>query len=147
MKSLTLLRKDAGEAPDFRFCKGIPAMTRSVIAALLLFGCLMPVAGHSEVMKEDSAAMETSQSSAYRNRLPNNYGKLGLSDEQREQIYGIQADYRTRITALLDEVEELRNQQTLEIQEVLTSSQRDDLQAFIKEAQAKRAARKAASKS
>jgi len=118
-------------------------MKQSLIAPLILATCLLPLTSFGQEMKTSS--MTEGATSTYRNRLPNNYGKLGLSDEQRERIYGIQAQYRVRIADLLDELEELRNQQTLEIQEVLTPNQKDELQVILKEAQARRASRRRAS--
>lgn len=76
------------------------------------------------------------------NRLPNNYGKLGLNDEQRQKIYAIQADYRSRIDSLISELEDLRNQEILEIQGTLTSAQQTELMRLLEESRKKRESRK-----
>lgn len=109
----------------------------SLVAVVLLF--VISPAIHSQEMKP--AKTEESETKSGQ-RLPNNYGKLGLSDEQRQKIYGIQAGYRQRIESLLQELEDLRNQETLEIQSTLTSAQQAELLKLLEEARKKREARK-----
>lgn len=79
-------------------------------------------------------------------RLPNNYGKIGLSNSQKDKIYGIQADYRTRIQALLRELEDLRTQQSLDIQSVLNEDQKKELNTILENSRKKRAAARAKKK-
>ena len=45
---------------------------------------------------------------APRGRLPNYYGKLDLSGEQRDKIYGVQANYNGQIEALERQIAELK---------------------------------------
>lgn len=71
-------------------------------------------------------------------RLPNNYGKIGLSEEQKQKIYDIRADYRSRIEQLQRELEDLRSQEALEIQTALTPQQREQLQQLLEESRKKR---------
>lgn len=75
-------------------------------------------------------------------RLPNNYGKLGLTDAQKEKIYSIQAGYADRIEELMQQIEELRTKRDGEIAAVLTAEQRDRLSALKEEAARKAASRK-----
>lgn len=72
------------------------------------------------------------------NRLPNNFGKLGLSNAQRERIYAVQAAYRAKINLLLQELEDLRSQESLEIQSVLTPEQQAELQQLYEQSQQQR---------
>jgi Spy/CpxP family protein refolding chaperone len=81
---------------------------------------------------------------ATRGRLPNHYGGLGLTDAQRERIYEIQRAYRARLVELQEQLEDLRQQQTLEIQEVLTPVQKQGLVQALKHAAERRAAKKKA---
>ena len=70
-------------------------------------------------------------------RPPAQYGKLGLSTEQRTKIYGIQADYKKQIADLQKQIDALKGKQTSDIQGVLTTDQKkklDELQAAAKKA-------------
>jgi Spy/CpxP family protein refolding chaperone len=78
------------------------------------------------------------ENSRPRGRLPNHFGKLGITDEQRERIYGIQADYDGRIDALLAQIEELVADRDNEIDTVLTDGQRARLRELRAEARNKR---------
>jgi len=73
-----------------------------------------------------------------RGRVPNHYGKLGLSPKQKETIYGIQAKYDQQIDALEKQIEELEAEEDQEIEDVLTDVQRARLQEILKEVEARR---------
>jgi hypothetical protein len=79
-----------------------------------------------------------------RGRLPNLFGKLGVSADQREKIYAVQAEFDPQIDELLDRVEELRAQRNSEVEAVLTDAQREQL-ARLREEQAARRRAKAES--
>lgn len=70
-------------------------------------------------------------------RLPAQYGKLGLSDEQRHKIYDVQAIYRKQIDELEKQIDGLKAKQKTEIEAVLTADQKkklDDLLAAARKA-------------
>jgi hypothetical protein len=67
-------------------------------------------------------------------RLPTYYGRLGLSDEQREAVYGLQASYGEQIDALLTQIEELRATRDAEMEALLTPGQKLRLQEMREEA-------------
>lgn len=70
-------------------------------------------------------------------RLPAQYGKLGLSTEQRTKIYEIQADYKKQIGDLQKQIDALKGKQTSDIQAILTPDQKkklDELLAAAKKA-------------
>lgn len=73
-----------------------------------------------------------------RGRLPNHFGKLGISDEQRTRIYSIQADYNVRIDDLLSQIEELVANRDSDIDAVLTEGQRARLRELREEARSRR---------
>lgn len=60
-------------------------------------------------------------------RLPNNYSKLGLSAKQKNEIYKIQAKYAVEIDKLKQQLEALREQQKLDVENVLTVAQKTRL--------------------
>ena len=73
-----------------------------------------------------------------RGRLPNHFGKLGISEEQRTRIYSIQADYDVRIDELLSQIEELVANRDSDINAVLTEGQRARLRELREEARNRR---------
>ncbi len=106
----------------------------SAVVPVCLAACLLASTAISQTMPGKSAT----ESRRSGNRLPNHYGKIGLSDEQRESIYSIQAEYRAKIQSLLREVEDLRDEQSLQIQSVLTEIQRAELQKHLEDARQRR---------
>lgn len=89
--------------------------------------------GDDEAVQEESTAETT-------RRLPDNFGKLALTDEQRETVYGIQSEYAERIDALLLQIEELRIERDQAMVAVLTPGQRLRLQELREEELRARAA-------
>jgi TolA-binding protein len=79
-------------------------------------------------------------------RLPNNYGRIGLTEAQRAKIYGVQMKYGEQIDALIKQVEELRQKRDTEIEAVLTPEQRENLKKLTAETAKKTAAKKGAAK-
>ena len=77
----------------------------------------------------------------YPRRLPAGYGAVGLSREQKERVYAIQAKYDGRIQELLDEIARVKNKQDAEIAEVLTPGQRQFLDEWRAARDAERDAR------
>ena len=77
-----------------------------------------------------------------RGRLPNYYGKIGLSGEQRKEIYSIQGKYREQMQPLQKQLRDLRAKQEKEIQTVLTDGQKDELKKLLDEARKKQSSRK-----
>jgi Spy/CpxP family protein refolding chaperone len=77
----------------------------------------------------------------FRGRLPNYWGRIGLSESQRKKIYGVQLSYRERILMLEKQLLELREKQDAEMEAVLTSAQKKKLDELLENARKKRAAR------
>ena len=77
-------------------------------------------------------------------RLPPNYGKLGVSDEQRKKIYQIQQSYDGQIAELQKQVAALRAKEVAEVEAVLNADQKKALQAANEESKKKTAEKKKA---
>lgn len=60
-------------------------------------------------------------------QLPANWGKLGLSDEQKALIYKIQGEYKEKITKLEAEIKSLTAERNKKMAEQLTSEQKTKL--------------------
>lgn len=74
---------------------------------------------------------------AARGRLPNYYTQV-VDDEQREEIYSIQADYDARINELLRQAVALRNERNSKVEAVLTPDQLEQVKKITAAAKAKR---------
>ena len=68
-----------------------------------------------------------------RGRVPNHYGKLGLTNDQKEEIYAIQTNYRDQIAALQAQINELQQEQAAEIYLVLSDLQKNSLNKILSE--------------
>ena len=77
-------------------------------------------------------------------RVPPGYAKLGLTDQQKESLYKIQAKYYPQIQALEKQVDALRARRETEFEAVLTPAQKKRLAEQEQQKKAEAAARKAA---
>jgi len=100
------------------------------LAAWLLIGTqrafVQEPAAEEPAAKESAAEQETETPKktrrAPRGRLPNYYNKV-VSETQRLKIYEIQASYRPKIDALMQQVEALKEEMKAEVEAVLTPEQ------------------------
>ena len=77
------------------------------------------------------------QRKAFRRRVPNYYGQVGLAKKQRAKIYEIQEGYYNEISALEEKIEELKQKRGAEVYDVLTVQQKKRLNQ-LREAAAKK---------
>lgn len=75
-------------------------------------------------------------------RLPANYAKIGVSEEQRKKIYEIQGKYDDQISVLQKQLADLRAKEKAEVEAVLTPEQKKTLQSVSEESQKKAAEKK-----
>ena len=107
------------------------------VSSLLLVILLLPQAYSQDAKKADPKAAPAktdatptkpeASPSAKKGRLPSNYGKLELSDEQRDKIYGIQARHHGAIDKLEKQLEDLKGKRAAEFYAVLTKPQQTKL--------------------
>lgn len=88
-----------------------------------------------------SSAADREEPKKLRGRLPRNYGKLGVSQEQRRTIYSIQEKYRSQIEDLEKQLAALESQRDRDIAAVLTEGQK----VRLKELEAASARKRASS--
>ncbi len=110
------------------------------LAAVLITLTSMSAWTQDKPTSSKPAAVEEEKATG---RLPNNYGKLGLSDKQKKTIYTAQSKYATEINALIRQVEELREKRDAEVAAVLTGEQKVKLAELQGETAKKAAAKKA----
>lgn len=94
------------------------AFYRSLKGLILVAGlALMLSCGKAQEKREEKK----------RGFLPPNYGKLGLSNEQKQKIYGIQSKYKSDIEELNKKIKKASEDQRLEIFGVLSNDQKEKL--------------------
>ncbi len=99
-----------------------------VAAALFLVPQLLSAQNQTTAEPASEAASE------YRGPLPFYFGKLGLSDQQKEQCYDIQAQYAAQIEALQKQIEKLQDERDLQMEKHLTPGQTLRLKELREEA-------------
>ncbi len=85
-----------------------------------------------ELVVQDGSAQESAKTVTEqpiaRRRLPNYYGQIGLTAEQRERIYGVQVKFRPEIRELQEKLQALQAAQRMQIEAVLTAEQKTKLE-------------------
>lgn len=102
---------------------------RRLVLSFAVVGILTPavVAQEERPTQKNTAEQKTR---AFRGRLPNNWNKLGLTEEQREKIYAAQKATKEKSEELELKLQELR-QQSMELREKITAL-RDQLEAELR---------------
>ncbi len=98
----------------------------SVVVVLTL--ALLGVGG---LLAQDSKSKDSA--SKVKGQLPQNWSKLGLSDEQRQKVYMVQSEYKEKVEALEKQLTELKKKQMDEMTKVLTASQKSKLREILNE--------------
>lgn len=63
--------------------------------------------------------------------LPANWGKLGLTDDQKQKVYKVQAEYKDKIADLEKQIKELKEKERGEMEKVLTDEQKKRLKEIL----------------
>ena len=104
---------------------------RVVLNALILLLCCS-ISGWSQ----DTAKPTTKGAAAEKkttNRLPANYGKLGLTDAQKDKVYVINDKYDAQLDALEEQLKALKAKRGVEVEAVLTAEQKKILKDVMDE--------------
>jgi hypothetical protein len=103
-------------------------------------GTLQPASTESTpATTPESTPAKTSKAKRHRgDHLPLYYKGL-VTDDQKEQLYAIQDDYRPKLKALKDQLKALTAERDAKLDALLTTDQKAKVQAKREEAQAKRA--------
>ena len=105
---------------------------RCSLFAVLMAGSLLMAQEKKAEVKAPAAAKKSV------NRLPNNFAKLSLSDEQKKKILDIQAANDPKIAELNAQLKALKDKEMADVEAVLTPDQSKQL-AEIKVAAKKKA--------
>jgi Spy/CpxP family protein refolding chaperone len=81
-----------------------------------------------------SATAVTGQDRKVKNKqLPQSWGKLGLSEDQKKKIYAVQDEYGGKIADLRKQIDDLTKKEREEMAAVLTDEQKDHLKKLLTE--------------
>mgnify|MGYP007096641417 CR=1 FL=1 len=91
------------------------------------------------VVTQDSGSLLTAQDAEKpaaaakkpRGRLPAYYAQIGLSNTQRDKIYGVQATYGTEIESLQKQIAVIEEKRDAEVVAVLTPEQKKTLEDLV----------------
>ena len=116
-------------------------MNKSILTSVLVLLTCCSIVGWSQ----DSAKPTTKGAAAEKktdekkptNRLPSNYGKLGLTDAQKDKVYAIQDKYDAQLDALEEQIKSLKAKRSSEAEAVLSVEQKKILKDLTDEAKAK----------
>ncbi len=92
------------------------------ILAVALLG-----ATYQEKEKDKEKKGDETPPAKVKGQLPPNFGKLGLSTEQRQKVLRVRADYKGKIQELQQKIERLRAEQKEAEEAVLTPEQKKKL--------------------
>ena len=92
---------------------------RSLCLVLGLAFCLT-LTGSADDAKKDEPKKEI----APKGQLPQGFGKLGLSDEQKAKVYAVQAKYKSKIAELKKQLDEAQKEEKTAIFDLLTDAQK-----------------------
>ena len=119
--------------------KGVRQITFTLGAALLLMsgGITGQEKGtKKEEPKKEEVKKETKKPSVskskYKGQLPQNWGQLGLTDDQKQSVYRIQSTYNEQIDALEEQIKELKSKMSEERSKVLSAEQKKRLEEILK---------------
>jgi hypothetical protein len=98
----------------------------SRVCLFLLLGCLLVMSGGvvGQDKKDDPPVK-------YKGMLPSKWGQLGLSDEQKQNIYKVQTLRDGEIKKLEAKIAELKSARMKEMLAVLTPDQRKKLEEIL----------------
>ena len=99
---------------------------RSSLVALSIAGLAagsVLAAAQDKPKPDDAMPPAVAKTAAPYRRVPSNFGKVGLSNQQREDIYVIRGRYRTEIAELEQRINALSKQEMEECRSVLTDAQ------------------------
>lgn len=74
-----------------------------------------------------------------RGPLPVNFGKLGLSEDQKTKMYPVCEEYDVKIDELAAQIKKLQAEKSAKLREFLTPAQKERLKEILAEQAAKKA--------
>jgi Spy/CpxP family protein refolding chaperone len=127
-------------------------LRKSLVGSLLCLFLAAPLAlratdeKSADTKKSKAAAADANSAddSKAKGRLPNNWGKLGLTSTQRDKIYSIENSYAAQIEELQKKINDLQSKRDAEMHGVLTADQQKQLATVTSDSTKTKSAKKAA---
>src|SRR5438067_1753396 len=91
---------------------------------ILIVGLLALTGGAAELVGQEKKDEPTGK---VKGQLPQGWGKIGLTDEQKQKVYRIQAKYNEQIDKLEAQIKELKEKRDQDRYEILTADQKKRL--------------------
>ena len=113
-----------------------------VVAMSLIGVSVLPYVVAQEAAKVEKSVEVKGDKKQSTDRLPRNYGKIGLTETQRKSIYEIVGRYEAQIDELEKKIAELKAKESSECEAVLNPNQRQSLLDLNAEAKKKAASKK-----
>lgn len=92
----------------------------AVAALLLLTGLLVG----QEKEKDKEKKPEVEPETKLKGTLPMHYKRLGLSEDQKQQVYRVKKTFKDKAAALEKQIKALKSEERAELEKVLTAAQR-----------------------
>ena len=89
-----------------------------MLALAMVLALLGPASAYQDKDKDSGKKPER-----LKGYLPAHYGKLGLTDKQRQAVYKVQHDYKDRLAELQAAMDKLKREQKSMVEAVLTPEQ------------------------
>ena len=115
---------------------------RALTSVFVLLTCCSMVGWSQDSAKpttKGAAAEKKAEDKKPTNRLPSNYGKLGLTDAQKDKVYAVQEKYDAQLDALEEQIKSLRAKRSSETEAVLSVEQKKILNDLTDETKEKAA--------
>lgn len=107
----------------------------SVVKTLSVIALGFAVAGSSLLLAQGEAKPKKDP----RGPLPVNFGKLGLSEDQKTQMYPVCEEFDAKIDELAAQIKKLQGEKAAKLREFLTPAQKERLKELVAEQAAKKA--------
>lgn len=107
----------------------------SVVKTLSVIALGFAVAGSSLLLAQSEAKTKKEP----RGPLPANFGKLGLSEDQKTKMYPVCDEYDVKIDELAAQIKKLQGEKSAKLREFLTPAQKERLKEIVAEQAAKKA--------
>jgi Spy/CpxP family protein refolding chaperone len=98
---------------------------------LVAFTAILVLCGGSAAQDAKKEAKKDEPVPKAKGFLPPNWGKLGLTDSQKQDVYTIQGKYNTEIDKLDAKIKELKAARDKEVKAVLTPEQKKRLEEIL----------------
>lgn len=113
----------------------------AIVVSLIGVGALTYVSAQEGSKSEKSNEVKADKKQSTE-RLPRNYGKIGLTEAQRKSIYEIVGRYESQIDELEKKIAELKVKEASECEAILNPNQRQSLNDLTAEAKKKASSKK-----